>query len=83
MSKLQFFLVSTIITSALLLFVGGRDSHTFVPISILVALSYLGNRFIPEPVWEQFARWVNRTTNRSLLKTKMKRLPPSRLRRLR
>jgi hypothetical protein len=41
MSKLQFFLVSTIVTSALLLLIGGRDTQTFIPISLLVALSYL------------------------------------------
>jgi hypothetical protein len=83
MSKLQFFLVSTIVTSALLLLIGGRDTQTFIPISLLVALSYLGNRFIPDPLWEKFARWTNRTTNRSVFRTKMKRLPPSRSRRVR
>ncbi|MCA1904489.1 MAG: hypothetical protein CV045_07630 [Cyanobacteria bacterium M5B4] len=83
MSKLQFFLVSTIVTSALLLLVGGRETQTFIPISIIVALSYLSHRLIPEPLWEQFARWTNRTTNRSIFRTKMKRLPPTRSRRMR
>lgn len=83
MSKLQFFLVSSIVTSALLLLIGGRETQTFIPISIIVALSYLGNRFIPEPVWERFARWTNRSTNRMVFRTKMKRLPPSRSRRMR
>lgn len=83
MSKLQFFLVSSIVTSALLLLIGGRDSQTFIPISLIVALSYLSNRFMPEPLWEKFAQWTNRTTNRAVFRTKMKRLPPSRSRRMR
>ncbi|MFN0318548.1 MAG: hypothetical protein ACKVQA_26275 [Burkholderiales bacterium] len=69
-------------TSALLLFVGGRDSHSLLPISVILAFSYLGNRFVPEPLWEKFALWANRTSNRRLFYTRIKRLPPSRSRRI-
>lgn len=86
MTKFQFFLVSTLLTSVILLLMGNRDGNSLgslLPVSVIVALSYLGNRYISENIWESFAGWANRVTNRRLFRTRAKRLPPSKLRRLR
>jgi len=85
MTKLQFFLVSSLITSVVFLLMGSRDSNSMdsiFPIAMIIALSSLANRFISENVWDKVAVWANNTTGRRIFRTKMKRLPPSRSRKL-
>jgi len=83
MTKLQFFLVTSLITSTLLLLAGNRDTNSIFPIAIVIALSSVANRYISENLWDRVAIWANNTTGRKIFKTKMKRLPPSKSRRLR
>jgi hypothetical protein len=83
MTKLQFFLVTSLITSTLLLLAGNRDTNSIFPIAIVIALSSVANRYISENLWDKVAIWANNTTGRKIFKTKMKRLPPSKSRRLR
>ncbi len=85
MTKLQFLLVSAIATSALFLLVGSRDGNAFgslLPVAVVVALASLVNRYLPEALWERAAIWVNQTSGRRIFRTRMRRLPPSRSRRL-
>lgn len=83
MTKLQFFLVSSLITSTLLLLAGNRDTNAIFPIAIVIAVSSLANRYISENLWDRVAIWSNHVTGRKIFKTKMKRLPPSKSKRLR
>ncbi len=83
MSKLQFFLVTSLITSSLLLLAGNRDTNTIFPIALVIAVSSLANRYISENLWDKVAIWANNFTGRKIFRTKMKRLPPSKSRRLR
>jgi hypothetical protein len=83
MSKLQFFLVTSLITSSLLLLVGNRDTNTIFPIALVIALSSLANRYISENLWDKVAVWANNTSGRKFFRTKMKRLPPSKSRKVR
>jgi hypothetical protein len=85
MTKLQFLLVSSLITSVIFLLMGNRDGNSLdaiFPIAIIIALSGLANRFISENIWDKAAVWANNTTGRRLFRTKMKRLPPSKSRKL-
>lgn len=94
MSKFQFLLISALISSVVLLFVGSRDGNPFdsiYPIAIVIGLAYVVQRFLSEKVWSRFARWVNETTGRKIFyvrspRTKVaperKLLPPSKLNRL-
>jgi hypothetical protein len=86
MTKLQFLLVTSLITSVIFLIMGSRDSNPFgsvFPIAIVIALSALGNRFVSESVWNKAALWVNNVTGRRIFRVNLKRLPPSKSRRLR
>ncbi len=83
MTKLQFFLVTSLITSVLLLLAGNRDANAIFPIAIVIAISSLANRFISENLWDKVSIWANNATGRKIFKTKLKRLPPSKSRRLR
>lgn len=83
MTKLQFFLVTSLITSVLLLLAGNRDVNTIFPIAIVIAFSSLANRYISENLWDKVSIWANNVTGRKIFKTKLKRLPPSKSRRLR
>lgn len=83
MTKFQFFLVTSLITSSLLLLVGNRDTNTIFPIAIVIALSSLANRYISENIWDRVAIWANNVSGRKFFRTKMKRLPPSKSRRVR
>ena len=86
MTKFQFLLVSALVTSVVFLFVGSRDSNSLAamfPVVIIMSLSALANRFVSEPAWEKVAIWANTTAGRRIFRTKQKRLPPSKSRRLR
>ncbi len=87
MTKFQFFLVTTLVTSVILLLAGSREGDylgSVFPIAIIVALSSLANKFISEPIWDKVAVWANGVSGRRIFRTKpLKRLPPSKLRRLR
>jgi hypothetical protein len=86
MTKLQFLLVSSLITSVVFLLMGSRDGNSIdsvIPIAAIVALTTIANRYISEHVWDKAAIWVNQTTGRRIFKTKLKRLPPSKSRKLR
>ena len=94
MSKFQFLLISALISSVVLLFVGSRDGNpleSIMPIAVVFGLAYVVQRFLSEKVWSRFARWVNETTGRKIFyvrspRTKVVReqklLPPSKLNRL-
>jgi len=66
-----------------MLLAGNRDTNSIFPIAIVIALSSVANRYISENLWDKLAIWANNTTGRKIFKTKMKRLPPSKSRRLR
>ncbi len=86
MTKFQFLLVTSLVTSVIFLIMGSRDSNPFgsiFPVAIMVALAALGNRFITEPIWNKAALWVNNVTGRRIFRVNLKRLPPSKSRRLR
>ena len=83
MTKFQFFLAASLITATLFLLIGDRNSNTIIPISLVIAVSSLVNHYIPETLWDKLATWVNRTAGRKIFKTRMKRLPPSKSRRIR
>jgi hypothetical protein len=83
MSKLQFFLITSLITSTLLLLAGNRDTNSIFPIAIVIAVSSLANRYISENLWDKVAIWGNNITGRKIFRTKLKRLPPSKSRRVR
>jgi hypothetical protein len=87
MTKFQFFLVSSLLTSVVCLLIGSRDGNswdTVFPIAIFIALASLCNRYISETAWNKIAIWANTITGKRIfrVKIKMKRLPPSKLRRL-
>jgi hypothetical protein len=85
MSKFQFLLISALITSAFCLFLGSRDGSSWdalLPVSLVLLAAYGLNRYLAAPLWEQFAVWANTTTGKRLFRTRQKRLPPSRSRRL-
>lgn len=85
MSKFQFLLISALITSVFCLFLGSRDGNGWdavLPISLLVITTHVLNRYLSAPAWERFALWANTTTGKRLFRTRQKRLPPSRSRRL-
>jgi hypothetical protein len=86
MTKFQFLLVSALVSSVVFLFIGSRDSNSFatlLPVVVIMTLSALANRFVSEPIWEKAAIWANTTAGRRIFRTKQKRLPPSKSRRLR
>ncbi|MFO0213598.1 MAG: hypothetical protein ACK53E_23055, partial [Pseudanabaena sp.] len=67
MSKFQFLLISALISSVLLLFVGSRDGNPFdmvFPIGVVIGLVIVAQKYLSEKVWNRFARWVNETTRR-------------------
>ena len=97
MSKFQFLLISALISSVVLLFVGSRDGNpleSIMPIAVVFGLAYVVQRFLSEKVWNRFARWVNETTGptgrkifyvrspRTKVVREQKLLPPSKLNRL-
>ncbi len=94
MSKFQFLLISALISSVVLLFVGSRDGNPFdstFPIAVVIGLTYVVQRYLSEKVWSRFARWVNETAGRKIFYVRSPRpqatperklLPPSKLHRL-
>ena len=94
MSKFQFLLISALISSVVLLFVGSRDGNPFdsvFPIAVVIGLAIVAQRYLSEKVWSRFARWVNETTGRKIFYVRSPRqkvaperklLPPSKLNRL-
>jgi len=94
MSKFQFLLISALISSVVLLFVGSRDGNPFdsiFPIAVVVGLAIVAQKYLSEKMWSRFARWINETTGRKIfyvrsLRPKVaperKLLPPSKLNRL-
>ena len=94
MSKFQFLLISALISSVVLLFVGSRDGNPFdsiFPIAVVVGLAIVAQKYLSEKVWSRFARWINETTGRKILYVRSSRpkvaperklLPPSKLNRL-
>ncbi|MFN7355695.1 MAG: hypothetical protein ACK5UZ_10260 [Pseudanabaena sp.] len=94
MSKFQFLLISALISSVLLLFVGSRDGNPFdmvFPIGFVIGLVIVAQKYLSEKVWNRFARWVNETTRRKIFYVRSPRpkvvqerklLPPSKLNRL-
>ncbi len=92
MTKLQFLLISAILTSAIFVILGSREDQAgslWLPIAIISALTFTANRLLTRDRWERLAVWVNQTTGRKVFKTRNrsrrsepKLLPPSRSRRL-
>ena len=94
MSKFQFLLISALISSVVLLFVGSRDANPFdsiFPIAVVVGLAIVAQKYLSEKVWSRFARWINETTGRKIFYVRSSRpkvaperklLPPSKLNRL-
>ncbi|WP_271252242.1 hypothetical protein [Pseudanabaena sp. Chao 1811] len=94
MSKFQFLLISALISSVVLLFVGSRDGNPFdtvFPIGVVIGLAIVAQKYLSEKVWNRFARWVNETTGRKIFYVRSPRpkvvqerklLPPSKLNRL-
>lgn len=83
MTKLQFFLVTGLVTSVLFLLIGDRNTNSIFPIALIIALSSLANRYISESLWDKLAIWFNKTTGRRIFRVKLKGLPPSKSRRIR
>jgi len=94
MSKFQFLLISALISSVVLLFVGSRDGNPFdsvFPIAVVFGLAIVVQKYLSEKVWNRFARWINETTGRKIFYVRSPRpkvaperklLPPSKLDRL-
>ena len=94
MSKFQFLLISALISSVVLLFVGSRDGNPFdtvFPIAVVIGLAIVAQKYLSNKVWNRFARWVNETTKRKIFYVRSPRqkvaperklLPPSKLHRL-
>jgi hypothetical protein len=87
MTKFQFLLVASLITSVVCLLVGSRDGNALdaiFPIALIIALASLCNRYISETVWNKVAIWANTITGKRIFRVKIKRLrlPPSKLNRL-
>ncbi|MBD2188666.1 hypothetical protein [Pseudanabaena mucicola] len=94
MSKFQFLLISALISSVVLLFVGSRDGNPFdsvFPIAVVIGLAIVAQRYLSEKVWSRFARWINQVTGRKIFYVRAPRqkvvperklLPPSKLHRL-
>jgi hypothetical protein len=89
MTKFQFLLVASLLTSVVCLLTGSRDANPFgavLPIASIMAIAYLLNRYLSETVWNRFAIWTNQTTNRRIFRVRrkqIKQLPPARAQRLR
>jgi hypothetical protein len=89
MTKFQFLLVASLLTSVVCLLAGSRDANPFgavLPIASIMAITYLINRYVSETLWDKFALWANHLTGRRIFRVRrkpMKQLPPSRARRLR
>ena len=88
MTKFQFLLVSSLITSIVCLLVGSRDGNSLdaiFPIALIIALASVCNRYISENVWNKIAVWANTISGKRIFRVKIKKrlsLPPSKLRRL-
>ncbi|MBD2176542.1 hypothetical protein H6F42_06390 [Pseudanabaena sp. FACHB-1998] len=94
MSKFQFLLISALISSVVLLFVGSRDGNPFdtvFPIGVVIGLAIVAQKYLSEKVWNRLARWVNETIGRKIFYVRSPRpkvvperklLPPSKLNRL-
>jgi hypothetical protein len=87
MTKFQFLLVASLITSVVCLLVGSRDGNALdaiFPIALIIALASVCNRYISETVWNKVAIWANTITGKRIFRVKIKRLrlPPSKLNRL-
>ena len=94
MTKLQFLLISAIVSSAIFVVLGSREDHSssfWLPIAIISALTFTANRLLTRDRWERVAVWVNQATGKRVFKTRNrsryqrpepKLLPPSRARRL-
>ena len=94
MSKFQFLLISALISSVVMLFIGSRDGNPFdtvFPIGVVIGLAIVAQKYLSEKVWNRFARWVNQTTGRKIFYVRSPRpkvvperklLPPSKLNRL-
>jgi len=94
MTKLQFLLISAIVSSAIFVILGSREDHSgsfWLPIAIISALTFTANRLLTRDRWEKVAVWVNQATGKKLFKIRNrsryhrpepKLLPPSRSRRL-
>jgi hypothetical protein len=85
MTKLQFLLISAIVSSAVLLILGGREQQFgWWSIALVTALTLGANRWLTRRRWAQVARWINHTTGRQICKPPKpyvrrspKLLPPS------
>ncbi|AFY70474.1 hypothetical protein Pse7367_2210 [Thalassoporum mexicanum PCC 7367] len=89
MTKFQFLLVASLLTSLVCLLMGSRDVNPFgsvLPIASIMAIAYFTNRYLSEALWNKFAIWANHLAERRIFKVRKKRikqLPPARARRLR
>jgi len=75
MSKFQFLLISALISSVVLLFVGSRVGNPFdtvFPIGVVIGLAIVAQKYLSEKVWNRFARWVNETTGRKIFYVRSK-----------
>lgn len=71
MTKVQFLLVSAIVSSAVLLILGSRDHHSsfgWWSIALVTFLTLGANRFLNRSRWAQVALWINQTTGKKVCK---------------